>query len=302
MNWDPSAVVVKNGYKILLGRLIGEGTYAKVVEGIHIASMQRVAVKVCAKISEKREASIRREIEVMKRLNGHPNVVRLYDVIEEEKAFFIIMEFVEDNLLLMMDRQASGLSEMQAKKIFTQLVDVMSFLHTKQVVHLDVKLENILWDPRNQRICLCDFGMSQFFEEDKTLKGICGSFGYVAPEVLLNKSYNGITTDTYSMGVVLYTLVFKCFPFDDRTPADRICAQLQEANNPDAYGRASLDLSMRQLTPELQDLLHQLLTKDVSKRLTIRQVRKHPWLRKPSLLERLFSMRRPYVLNQRPSF
>ncbi|XP_040990511.1 CBL-interacting serine/threonine-protein kinase 1-like isoform X2 [Juglans microcarpa x Juglans regia] len=209
--------------KYELGRTLGEGNFGKVKLAKNIETGQSFAVKILEKtkiINLKITDQIKREIATLKLLK-HPNVVRLHEVLASKTKIYMVLEYVTGGELF--DRIASKgrLKENVGRKVFQQLIDGVSYCHTKGVFHRDLKLENVLVDARGN-IKISDFGLSalpQHFRGDGLLHTTCGSPNYVAPEILANRGYDGATSDIWSCGVILYVILTGQLPFDDRNLA-----------------------------------------------------------------------------------
>ncbi|XP_065863970.1 CBL-interacting serine/threonine-protein kinase 1-like [Euphorbia lathyris] len=209
--------------KYELGRTLGEGNFGKVKLAKNIESGLAFAVKILEKnkiIDLKISDQIKREIATLKLLK-HPNVVRLHEVLASKSKIYMVLEYVNGGELF--DRIASKgkLTEAEGRKLFQQLIDGVSYCHNKGVFHRDLKLENVLIDAKGN-IKISDFGLSalpQHFRDDGLLHTTCGSPNYVAPEILLNRGYDGATSDIWSCGVILYVILTGYLPFDDRNLA-----------------------------------------------------------------------------------
>ncbi|XP_030974157.1 CBL-interacting serine/threonine-protein kinase 1 [Quercus lobata] len=209
--------------KYELGRTLGEGNFGKVKFAKNIETGQCFAVKILDKnkiIHLNISDQIKREIATLKVLK-HPNVVRLHEVLASKTKIYMVLEYVTGGELF--DRIASKgkLKEDEGRKLFQQLIDAVSYCHTKGVFHRDLKLENVLVDAKGN-IKISDFGLSalpQHFRDDGLLHTTCGSPNYVAPEILANRGYDGATSDIWSCGVILYVILTGYLPFDDRNLA-----------------------------------------------------------------------------------
>ncbi|XP_060168182.1 CBL-interacting serine/threonine-protein kinase 25-like [Lycium barbarum] len=202
--------------KYEMGRLLGQGTFAKVFYGRHIITSDSVAIKVINKDHVKREGmmeQIIREISIM-RLVRHPNIVELKEVMATKQKIFVVMEYVKGGELFA--KVANGkLKEDVARKYFQQLISAVDFCHSRGVYHRDLKPENLLLD-ENENLKVSDFGLSALSEQLRTdglLHTQCGTPAYVAPEVLRKKGYDGAKSDIWSCGVILYVLLAGFLPF-----------------------------------------------------------------------------------------
>uniref|UniRef100_A0A0C9RSV7 non-specific serine/threonine protein kinase n=1 Tax=Wollemia nobilis TaxID=56998 RepID=A0A0C9RSV7_9CONI len=201
-----------------LGRLLGQGTFAKVYQAKNVKTGQSVAIKAMDKekiLKVGMMEQIKREISVMK-LVRHPNVVQLYEVMASKTKIYFAMEYVKGGELF--QKVAKGkLKEDEARKYFQQLISAVDFCHSRGVYHRDLKPENLLLDD-NGNLKVSDFGLSavpEQFRQDGLLHTTCGTPAYVAPEVILKKGYDGAKADIWSCGVVLFVLMAGYLPFHD---------------------------------------------------------------------------------------
>lgn len=201
-----------------IGRLLGQGTFAKVYYARSIQTNQSVAIKVIDKEKVLRVGminQIKREISVM-RIARHPNIVQLYEVMATKTKIFFVMEYCKGGELF--NKVAKGrLKEDVARKYFIQLINAVDFCHSRGVYHRDIKPENLLLD-ENENLKVSDFGLSALSEskhQDGLLHTTCGTPAYVAPEVINRKGYDGAAADVWSCGVVLYVLLAGYLPFHD---------------------------------------------------------------------------------------
>ncbi|XP_055954905.1 testis-specific serine/threonine-protein kinase 3-like, partial [Patella vulgata] len=156
---------------------------------------------------------LQREISVMKSLN-HVNMVNLHQVVESNDKFYLIVDLADQGDLLDFVGLHGSLNTEKTKKIFRQIVDAVSYCHQQNVAHRDLKLENILM--AKGQVKLADFGFSrQMTSTDFYSQTFCGSVAYTAPEVLQGKKYNPFQSDIWSMGIILYAMLFGRLPFDD---------------------------------------------------------------------------------------
>ncbi|KAL6432858.1 hypothetical protein ACFW04_006307 [Cataglyphis niger] len=194
---------------------LGQGTYGKVQLGINKETGQEVAIKTIKKCKIETEADlirIRREIQIMSSVQ-HPNIIHIYEVFENREKMVLVMEYAAGGELYDYLSERKVLSEHEARRIFRQIATAVFYCHKHKICHRDLKLENILLDQvGNAKIA--DFGLSNVFDEQRLLSTFCGSPLYASPEIVKGTPYHGPEVDCWSLGVLLYTLVYGAMPFD----------------------------------------------------------------------------------------
>ncbi|XP_021910074.1 CBL-interacting serine/threonine-protein kinase 10 [Carica papaya] len=255
-----------------LGRLLGQGTFAKVYYARSIRTNQSVAIKVIDKEKILRVGlidQIMREISVMK-IVRHPNVVQLYEVLATKSKIYFVMEYCKGGELF--NKVAKGkLKEDAARKYFHQLINAVDFCHSREVYHRDIKPENLLLD-ENENLKISDFGLSALADskrQDGLLHTTCGTPAYVAPEVINRKGYDGAKADIWSCGVVLYVLLAGYLPFHD--------SNLMEMYR--KIGKAEFKFP-NWFSPEVRKLLVRILDPNPSTRISIAKIKESHWFRK----------------------
>ncbi|XP_020600309.1 CBL-interacting protein kinase 23-like [Phalaenopsis equestris] len=202
-----------------LGRMLGEGSFAKVKFARNVETGENVAIKILNKenvLRHKMIGQIKREISTMK-LIKHPNVIRMYEVMASKAKIYIVLEFVTGGELFDKIASRGRMKEDEARKYFQQLINAVDYCHSRGVFHRDLKPENLLLDS-NGVLKVSDFGLSalpQQVREDGLLHTTCGTPNYVAPEVINNKGYDGAKADLWSCGVILFVLMAGYLPFED---------------------------------------------------------------------------------------
>jgi 5'-AMP-activated protein kinase catalytic alpha subunit len=216
METEKNGNILMQRYEV--GKLLGQGTFAKVYHARNIETSQSVAIKVIDKDKIFKVGlmeQIKREISVMK-LVRHPNIVQLYEVMATKSKIYFVLEYAKGGELF--NKIAKGkLREDAARKYFQQLVSAVDFCHSRGVYHRDLKPENLLVD-ENGNLKISDFGLSALAEsrrQDGLLHTTCGTPAYVAPEVISRKGYDGAKVDTWSCGVILFVLMAGYLPFQD---------------------------------------------------------------------------------------
>ena len=181
------------------------------------------------------------------------------------------------------------LSEKISKFLFRQIILGIQHIHSKKIVHRDIKLENILID-LNNRIKICDFGIGIMLDsEEELIHEQCGTPMYMAPEIILNskkEGYKGYPVDIWSAGIALYIMLSGTLPFlykNNKSEKNEIDNSVSLSNNNNYQLQYSIinksPKKIKKISPEARDLLKGLLNKDPSKRLTIDEILNHPWLK-----------------------
>ncbi|KAJ6240256.1 map/microtubule affinity-regulating kinase [Anaeramoeba flamelloides] len=264
----------------LVGKTIGKGNFGKVKLAKHIPTNEIVAMKIINKqkqfLTEKTKTHLFREMEILRQLN-HPNLIEVYEIFEDAENWYIIMEYIEGGELLDFLSQKKRLKESLTRKFFAQIVSGISYCHSKNIVHRDLKLENLLLT-KDHQIKIIDFGLSNFSKRDELLNTFCGSASYAAPEVLQGKEYDGLKSDVWSLAVLLYALLVGKFPFGNKN----IKALVRKI-------KAKKASFPKYLSKSVKDLITKMLTIDPKSRYSINQVKNHEWFQLdetiPELLE-----------------
>jgi 5'-AMP-activated protein kinase catalytic alpha subunit len=265
-----------------IGKTIGKGSFGKVKLARFLPTGDKVAVKIINRQmltnNTGMDAKIAREIKILK-LFSHQNICRLYDVIATPTDILVVMENIPGKELYDVIVERGKLSEPDARFIFQQIICAIEYWHHYRVVHRDLKPENILLE-NDLTVKVIDFGLANLMNDGVFLRTSCGSPNYAAPEVISGRLYVGPEIDTWSSGVILYALLCGCLPFDEETiPALFKKIKAGEYRIPSHIG------------PEARDLLKRMLTVDPLERITIPQLRDHPW----------FTTNLPRFLQYRPT-
>ncbi|XP_041565549.1 MAP/microtubule affinity-regulating kinase 4-like [Drosophila elegans] len=252
-------------YKII--KTLGKGNFAKVKLAIHVPTGREVAIKVIDKtqLNTSARQKLYREVKIMKLLN-HPNIVRLFQVIESERTLYLVMEYASRGELFDHLVKNGRMRERDARVIFRQLVSAIQYCHSKFVVHRDLKAENLLLD-QHMNIKIADFGFGNTFDPNAQLETFCGSPPYAAPELFMGRKYAGPEVDAWSLGVVLYTLVSGSLPFDGGT-----LKELRERVLRGKY-RVPYYISM-----DCENLMRKFLVLNPAKRTSLSAVMSDKWI------------------------
>lgn len=265
----------------VLGSTLGEGEFGKVKLGWRKdgKNPSQAAIKLIKRDSiptgSDKEGKIYREITALKKLR-HPNIVRLVEVLQNDKYIGIVLEYASGGELFDYILDHRYLKESLACRLFAQLVSGVDYMHSKGIVHRDLKLENLLLD-KHKNIIITDFGFVNSFQNSNNdlMKTSCGSPCYAAPELVVSSEpYEGKKVDVWSCGVILYAMLAGYLPFDD------------DPENPDGSNIARLYhyITHTSLTfpeyiqPTPRDLLRRILVSNPNKRISLREIRSHIWL------------------------
>ena len=263
MSSEPSSRL--GDYQLL--SMLGKGGFMTVYKGQDIHTQQFCAVKVLCETATDREVQhFTTDISTLQTLS-HPFIAGFIKTMDVGNQRVAVTEYAEGGSLLSALKESGPVNEGEAKRLFSQLLSVVSYLHEeKKVIHRDLKLENVLLDA-NRNIKLIDFGFADHFDNDDCKFTLhIGSPAYICPEIAQGLPYNTLA-DVWSMGVILYALVCGEFPFEGST----VQLQLQKI----VLSEPAYPIG---LGHDLVDLLSGLLTKDASRRMTLAEIREHPWV------------------------
>nr|VDD28764.1 unnamed protein product [Brassica oleracea] len=260
-----------------IGKLLGHGQFGYTYVAIHKSNGDRVAVKRLDKskmVLPVAVEDVKREVQILKALSGHENVVQFYNAFDDDDYVYIVMELCEGGELLdrILSKKDSRYSEKDAAVVVRQMLKVAGECHLHGLVHRDMKPENFLFKSAklDSPLKATDFGLSDFIKPGKKFHDIVGSAYYVAPEVLKRRS--GPESDVWSIGVITYILLCGRRPFWDRTE-DGIFKEVLR-NKPDFRRKPWSTIS-----DSAKDFIKKLLVKDPRARLTAAQALSHAWVR-----------------------
>jgi len=281
---------VNQHYKIT-SKVLGVGTKSEVRLGYSTLHKRNVAVKVIElhSLSEDEKALVRKESFILKKVSAlnQNQFVAYLDSVEDASNLYIITELINGvELLDFCSSFKAGMSHSLVKRIFLQIVNCVNQLHQNHICHLDLKLENIMYIRYLNRIKLIDFGFSNttttmavtetsFNHENSSRESTdilqthyCGTLHYSPPEVLKYQPYDGKKADAWSLGIILYSMINMCYPFDD------------ENNDFSLISKKIINENVAlsdHLSSSLKALLSSLLSKDPAKRLSVSEIAEHPW-------------------------
>lgn len=254
---------------------IGDGTFSICMKCISIDTNEEYGVKIL-----RSNQNVDAEIAALKQCSGHPNIVNLVEVIKDDAFTYIVTEWLAGKELFKY-AQEQTLDECEARCIFKEIVNAVAHMHSQNIAHRDLKLENIKFaseDSCQSNVKILDFGFACRTDEHKDMEGLCYTLDYAAPEVLSNKRYTK-ACDLWSMGVILYKLLCGHSPF--RRPSE---ADLETPNITDKIMKrikqSSIDESSKwkSLSEPAKDLIRRLLTVSPHSRITLNEILVHDWL------------------------
>ncbi|XP_067399971.1 serine/threonine-protein kinase D3-like [Emydura macquarii macquarii] len=269
---SPAETDISRSYQIFPDEVLGAGQFGVVYGGKHRKSGRDVAIKVINKLRfpPRQESQLRNEVSILQSLHC-PCVVHLECVFEAPTQLFVVMERLHGDMLEMILSSESGrLPEPLAKFLIAQILSALRHLHTQNIVHCDLKPENVLLasDESYPQVKLCDFGFARIIESASFRRSVVGTPAYLAPEVLQHHGYNR-ALDMWAVGVIIYVSLSGTFPFNEEEDVNE---QIQNAAF--MYPRqtwASISL-------EAVSLIHNLLQVKLRKRLSVDKALNHPWL------------------------
>ena len=269
----PKKYSIENFTKVTDGLLpieLGLGAYGRVYLVSHNETKEEYALKV---IEKKKLINmygncdiIYNEVKIHSKLE-HANIIRLYSMDENEKEIHIIMEYAKNgNLYQLITKNKSGFSEKIAFQYFIQVVNAVYFLHENQIIHRDIKPENLLLG-ENNTIKLCDFGWAKYLTL-KNRSSYCGTVEYMAPEIIESGNYD-YSVDIWSLGILLYELLMGHSPFKDKTTKNTI------------VNIKLHDLKFdKEISDDCKDLINKLLEVNKEKRINIKDILSHNFVKK----------------------
>lgn len=254
------------------GEELGSGAFATVYAVTHRDTGEKFAAKFIEKksLAEIDQLRLKTEVDILKRVR-HPGVIALKAVCETSKELILVMELASGGELFEKLVSDGKYCEADAVRILQQIISAVEYLHDLNIVHRDLKPENILLKSANSKeVKIADFGLSKIFDDAARMGTVCGSPGYVAPEVLLEDIY-GKPVDMWSIGVIAYVLLSGVPPFFSENIRE-LFQQIMACDYrfPSQYWSS--------VSEEAKDFVRSLLVLEPEKRLTARQALQHPFL------------------------
>ncbi|KAK8672095.1 hypothetical protein V6N13_110469 [Hibiscus sabdariffa] len=257
-----------------LGKKLGQGQFGTTFLCVEKGTGKEYACKSIAKrklVTPEDVDDVKREIQIMHHLAGHPNVVKIKEAYEDSVAVHVVMELCAGGELFDRIVQRGHYSERKAADLARTIVGVVEACHSMGVMHRDLKPENFLFvnEKEDSPLQAIDFGLSIFFKPGETLSDVVGSPYYVAPEVL--RKHYGPEADVWSAGVIVYILLSGVPPFWGETEQEIF----EEVLN------GELDFTSDpwpNISESAKDLVKKMLVRDTKKRITAHEVLRHPWV------------------------
>lgn len=265
---------ILNNYEILEERVLGEGSYGKVVYGRELLTNEELAIKIVSKQflqNNSQAVLLKREIFIQRKLR-HQNILSLKDCFEDDKNVYLILEYASNGTLFEYIQKRRGLSERECFIYFLQACLAVDTLHKNSIIHRDIKPENLLLD-KAKKLKLCDFGCSfQFLKNSpKIRKTFCGTVDYMAPE-FFQKNPHGMAADVWALGILLYEMAHAHPPFDTHSEGEKVVQILDCENVVLTYKSG--------ITEEFQDLVENILRCDPKDRFTFDEIFEHEWIKR----------------------
>ncbi|OHS93647.1 hypothetical protein TRFO_11644 [Tritrichomonas foetus] len=234
-------------FNYYVGEEIDQGSFSTIRLAFHNTTLRPCALKMISKTKLRNAGQIGQSIlfaeSVISPLLKHPNIAKTIECVETKRSILVFMELCTDGNLCDVVRD---LNFSQKVEVATQIISAVKYLHSHSICHRDIKMDNILIHRGTAK--LCDFGFSTFcIGENSKISGVCGSYEYVAPEVMTESEYNGMAADIWSLGILLYKL------FSHQAPEI-----------------STIDLEM--VPPDIQTILRKIFIHDPASRITINEL------------------------------
>jgi len=251
-----------------------KGAYGKVILARDRINRERVVIKKIPTTTPAR--MIVNEVKAGKTIAPHSNIATMHQYVEKSDFHYIVFQFIQgiDMFVYLEKLNFSPRSDKEARSIIIQVLDSLRHIHNHSIAHRDIKLENLLIDPSG-KVFVIDFGLCTFMDRTKPCRDFCGSDNYLAPEIVRRLPYDGYKADVFSTGVVLFSLLFGVFPFEN--------LRVNGHHSSDASSRPLKRLQVRfpsdvSVSKSAKDLLTRMLEDDPFKRISIDEIFCHDWL------------------------
>ena len=265
---------INNFYEI--GEVISQTKFCTTYKGVQTSTNLVVTIKKIDKLKTSKTdlKLIKNNLNILK-FTQHPNIIKLFDVYEEEKFFYYVLEYYEEvDLFTYIEKRNYKSGEEKTCEIIHQLLTAVYYLHYHGIIHRDLKPENIIMTEQDgkMQVKLVNFELSKLISGGETANEPYGTLSYVAPEILLEKPY-GREVDLWSIGIITFLLLCGSLPFDDEHSEREIARQTIHDKVP------FRDSIWKNLSPEAKDFVGDLLVKNPIHRLTITEALMHDWIK-----------------------
>ena len=272
----------------IIKRTLGRGTFGKVKLGIYLPTREKVAIKILEKnkIKDKDDKiRVKREFEMLTKFN-HINVILVTEIFETIDSYYSVMEYCEGGELFNYIVKKRRLSEEESAFFYYQLINGLEYIHSLNMVHRDLKPENLLLT-HDHILKIIDFGLSNYFSnKSKLLSTPCGSPCYASPEMVSGNKYNGFKIDIWSSGIILYAMLCGYLPFEDKDN-DELFKKILECK---------LEFP-RFLSFNSKDLIKKILVTNPERRITIHDIKRHPFfLKGKAIFDQILVLRKYIIL------
>ena len=260
----------------ILSSDLGIGSYAQVKLGIHKVTKEKYAIKIYDKNiidDEEKKNSIKNEIFILKQLNNeNENIMKLYNVINTDKYLYLILEYINGiSLLEYIQRDKNHrIDENTCKILYAQIVKAISYCQKKNICHRDIKLENIII-LNNNTIKLIDFGFAIKCNRNDYQQFFCGTLYYMAPEIVNKQKYIPFYSDIWSLGVLLYAMIFGNFPFRGKTE-EKLFKLINEGK--------LIFPNYSDVSPTVKKLISKMIVIAPEKRISLKEIINDDWFQK----------------------
>lgn len=244
---------------------LGKGNFGLVKMGQHKITNEKVAIKIINKNgmdSDKIKSRFFAEVDFLQKCN-HENIVKYLDIYEDNQNYYFVMEYVSEGELFVYVIKGK-FDEKKSRAIFIQLLKAINHCHKKSIAHRDIKLENIFVADKSEnnfKVKVGDFGLATSVKNSSLHDTFCGSIDYVPPEIIDKQKYNPYLVDIWSLGVVLYTMIKGCFPFDRKI-----------------LNIISYECNYKNINPLIVDLFKKIF-RPAKERITMDEIFEHPWIK-----------------------
>jgi serine/threonine protein kinase len=253
---------------------IGKGSFGKVYLAKQILTNCDIALKIISKSivrQKKVEDKIQREIKILKTMSGHPNVVKLYEVFEDQENYYMVFEYLQHGDIACQIQNEYFEYEENLKKFYLKILKGLNYIHDRSVVHRDIKPDNILLD-EHMEPKIADFGISSIYNSLKPIKDTGGTPIYLAPEVIRSKGEVCLSTDVWSTGIMFFMIAYGEIPFESEN--------VQDLYNKILHKEFIIEDELKincGFSPEFENLLSNMLIKSPSLRYSVNDCIQHPW-------------------------